>query len=264
MSRTPERAGHGRTKGRARGRLLAVLTAGVALVGGLFVASPAVAATASGPDGQQVSAEPASGLDPNGQRVTVRGSGFDTSKGVYVALCVDNGAGRAPGPCLGGVDMEGAGGASAWISSNPPAYGEGLAQPFTESGGRGSFSVTLTVSAADSFTDCLDTAVAPNGCVIGTRADHTRGGDRSADVRIPVTFATGGADAGDDGASGAGDDGASGAGDASGSGGGGAAGAGSDGPLATTGVTVGIVAGTAALLLAAGVAALRLRRRHSA
>lgn len=261
MSRTPEPAGHGQIDGRARGRLLAVLVAGLALVGGLFVASPAAAATASGPDGQQVTAEPSSGLDPNGQQVTVTGSGFDTSKGIYVALCVDNGAGRAPGPCLGGVDMEGAGGASAWISSNPPAYGEGLAQPFTESGGRGSFSVTLSVSASDAFTDCLDPAVAPGGCVIGSRADHTRGGDRSADVRIPVTFATGGSDASDD---------AGGSGTASGSdsGGGGATEAetqaGSDGPLATTGVTVGIVAGAAVLLLAAGVAALRLRRRHSA
>ncbi|MBD8062452.1 hypothetical protein H9624_08955 [Actinomycetaceae bacterium Sa1BUA1] len=201
--------------------------------------------------------EPSSGLDPDGQQVTVSGSGFDTSKGVYVALCVDNGAGRQPGPCLGGVDMEGAGGASAWISSNPPAYGEGLAQPFTESGGRGSFSVTLGVSAADSFTDCLDPAVAPNGCVIGTRADHTRGGDRSADVRIPVTFATGGSDAGADPAAGSGTEAGS------GSGGGAAAEADPDGSLATTGVTVGIIAGAAALLLAAGVAALRLRRRHA-
>lgn len=258
MSRTPEPAGHGQFDGRARGRLLAVLAAGIALVGGFFVAAPAAAASASGPDGQQVRVEPSSGLDPDGQQVTVSGSGFDTSKGVYVALCVDKGAGQQPGPCLGGVDMEGAGGASAWISSNPPAYGEGLAQPFTESGGRGSFSVTLSVSAADSFTDCLDPAVAPNGCVIGTRADHTRGGDRSADVRIPVTFATGGSDTDADAAAGSESE------QASGSGGAAAAEADSDGSLATTGVTVGIIAGAAALLLAAGVAALRLRRRHSA
>ncbi|PYG00981.1 hypothetical protein SAMN05216184_102140 [Georgenia satyanarayanai] len=257
MSRTPERAGQGQIGGRARGRLLAVTTAGSALVGALFVAAPAAAGTASGPDGQQVTVQPSSGLDPSGQQVSVSGSGFDTSKGIYVALCVDNGAGQQPGPCLGGVDMEGAGGASAWISSNPPAYGEGLAQPFTGSGGRGSFSVTLSVSAADSFTDCLDPAVAPNGCVIGTRADHTRGGDRSADVRVPVTFATGGPATGADAAT---------TGNASGSGSGGAAAteADSDGSLATTGVTVGVIAGAAALLLAAGVAALRLRRRHSA
>lgn len=261
MSRIAEPAGQGQIHGRRRGRPLAVLAAGVALLGGLFVASPAAAVTASGPDGQQVTVSPSSGLAPTGQQVSVSGSGFDTSKGIYVALCVDNGAGQAPGPCLGGVDMEGSGGASAWISSNPPAYGEGLAQPFTESGGRGSFSVNLSVSASDAFTDCLDPAVAPNGCVIGTRADHTRGGDRSADVRIPVTFATGGSDAGADAAGEqAGSDDGAGAGasaDAD-------AEADSDGSLATTGVTVGIIAGAAALLLAAGAAALRLRRRHSA
>lgn len=249
MSLIPERAGHGQDRGRPRGRLLAVLTAGAALLGGLLVASPAVAASGTGPDGQQVTVTPSSGLDPSGQQVTVTGSGFDTAKGIYVALCVDNGAGQQPGPCIGGVDMEGAGGASAWISSNPPSYGEGLAQPFTESGGRGSFSVTLGVPASDPFTDCLDPAVAPNGCVVGTRADHTRGGDRTADVRIPVTFASGAAA---DSQAGAGA-GASADTDAE-----------SDGSLAITGATVGVAAGVAALLLAAGVAALRLRRRHSA
>ncbi len=243
---------------RRRSRVRAgALAAGLALVAALFSATPAAAGSAAGPDGQQVTVTPSSGLDPAGQQVSVTGSGFDTSKGVYVALCVDNGPGQAPSPCLGGVDMEGAGGASAWISSNPPAYGEGLAVPFTESGGRGSFSVTLDVTASDAFTDCLDPAVAPNGCVIGTRADHTRGGDRSADVRIPVTFAAGGSDA-------AGGSEQTGSGDGAGAGASADAGAEPEGSLATTGATVGIVAGTAALLLAAGVAAVQLRRRHSA
>jgi len=257
MSLTSPRAGMRRASRPPRATLLGVLAAGTAMLGALLTAAPAAAATASGPEGQQVTVTPSSGLDPDGQTVTVSGSGFDAAKGVYVALCVDNGAGRQPGPCLGGVDMEGAGGASAWISSNPPAYGEGLAVPFTESGGRGSFSVTLAVAASDAFTDCLDPAVAPNGCVIGTRADHTRGGDRSADVRIPVTFATGGSDAGADPAAGSGTEAGSGSGGAA------AAEADPDGSLATTGVTVGIIAGAAALLLAAGVAALRLRRRHA-
>ncbi|NDL57782.1 hypothetical protein F7O44_11915 [Phytoactinopolyspora sp. XMNu-373] len=137
-----------------------------------------------------------SGLDPEGETITVSGSGFDLSKGIYVALCVDNGAGQAPTPCLGGVDMEGSSGSSAWISSNPPSYGEGLAEPFDEVGGQGSFSVQLTVAASDEFTDCLDPSVAPNGCVVGTRADHTRTGDRSADVRIPVTFGGSGSGSG--------------------------------------------------------------------
>src|SRR5690606_41359360 len=98
--------------------------------------------------------------------------------------------------------------------------------------------------------------VAPSGCVIGTRAAHTRGGDRSADVRIPVTFATGGSDAGADPAASSGTEAGS------GSGGGAAAEADPDGSLATTGVTVGIIAGAGAPRLGRGVAAPRTPRLH--
>ena len=223
----------------------------MALVAVMFAAAPAAAASANGPDGQQVTVSQASGLNPDGQAVTVSGSGFDTSKGIYVALCVDNGSGSAPGPCVGGVDMEGAGGASSWISSNPPAYGEGVAVPFTESGGRGSFSATISVAARDAFTDCLDPAEAPRGCVIGTRADHTRGADRSADVRIPVTFAS---------SAGAGAEGAS-SGEA-GAGTGTESATDADGSLATTGATVAGAAITAVVLV--GFGAFVVLRRRSA
>lgn len=232
---------------RRRRRWTASLTMAVlTLVGLLATSAPAAAVT--GPDGQRVTVSQSSGLNPNGQSVTVTGSGFDTSKGIYVALCVDNGAGRQPTPCLGGVDMEGAGGASAWISSNPPAYGEGVAVPYTESGGRGSFSVSLTIASSDAFTDCLDPAVAPNGCVLGTRADHTRAGDRTADVRIPVTFAAGGG-AGETG--GSSDTATTGTSDAE------------DGSLASTGAPVALAAGIAALLVVAGIAVVVLRRHRS-
>lgn len=160
-----------------------------AALGGTLMATHASAATATGPDGQTVTVSTADGLNPDGETVTATGSGFDLGKGIYVALCVDNGSGQVPSPCLGGVDTEGSGGASAWISSNPPGYGEGLAEPFDEVDGKGSFSVELRIAARDSVTDCLDPAIAPNGCVIGTRTDHTRTADRSADVLIPVTFA---------------------------------------------------------------------------
>src|SRR5690625_2659929 len=238
---------------RRRARRGGALVVGLALAAAVFTAAPAAAASASGPDGQQVTVTPSSGLDPDGQRVTVTGSGFDTSKGIYVGLCVDNGPGQAPSPCLGGVDMEGAGGASAWISSNPPAYGEGVATPFTETGGRGSFSVTLDVAARDAFTDCLDPQVAPNGCVIGTRADHTRTADRSADVRIPVSFATGGsADDADDAGAGAaaGDTDADAASDRA-----------TGDNLASTGAAVGGAVLLAALPVAGGVVAARRRPR---
>ncbi|MFB6719570.1 hypothetical protein ACFCV3_05385 [Kribbella sp. NPDC056345] len=149
---------------------------------------PLAAQAASGPSGQTVTASVTTGLNPAGTKVTVRGNGFDLNKGIYVAFCVNKGPGQLPSPCLGGVDMKGESGSSVWISSNPPSYGEGLARPFTQSGGKGSFQVQLTVKAKDQFTNCLDKKVAPLGCVIGTRADHTRTADRSADVLIPVTF----------------------------------------------------------------------------
>jgi len=82
------------------------------------------------------------GLAPSGQTVAVAGSGYDVSKGVYVALCLVTPADQAPSPCGGGIDIDGVSGASAWISSNPPSYGEGLAQPYGEGG---SFSVTVDV-----------------------------------------------------------------------------------------------------------------------
>ncbi|MGW5636963.1 hypothetical protein [Streptomyces sp. NPDC003832] len=134
-----------------------------------------------------------SGLDPAGETVTVTGSGYNTEKGIYVAFCVDNGAGKTPTPCVGGVDMSGESGASVWVSSNPPSYGEGLAKPYEGGGHKGSFSVQVKVRAKDANTDCTASGVT---CAVITRNDHTRGGDQSQTVRIPVTF--GGTD--DDGA----------------------------------------------------------------
>lgn len=155
----------------------------------LALMSPVAAFGAPGPQGQEVTVSKSTGLNPAGETVTITGRGFDLSKGIYVVFCVNKGAGQMPSPCLGGVDQSGASGSSAWISSNPPSYGEGLAKPFTQEGGKGAFSVQLKIKSKDQFTDCLNKKVAPNGCVIGTRADHTRTADRSADVLIPVTFA---------------------------------------------------------------------------
>lgn len=155
----------------------------------LALVSPVHAFAAPGPQGQEVTVSKSSGLDPAGETVTITGRGFDLSKGIYVVFCVNKGVGQMPSPCLGGVDQSGASGSSAWISSNPPSYGEGLAKPFTQEGGKGSFSVQLKITSKDQFTDCLNKKVAPNGCVLGTRADHTRTADRSADVLSPVTFA---------------------------------------------------------------------------
>lgn len=163
--------------------VLLALALGAAALGS---GAPAQAAeSADGAGGQTLTVTQSTGLDPDGTRVTVTGTGFDETKGIYVAECVDNGPGARPTPCIGGIDMSGDAGASAWISSNPPGYGEGLAVPFDDGG---SFEVTLTVQAADEQTDCLDPAVAPDGCVLAAFADHTRIDDRSSDVLIPLVF----------------------------------------------------------------------------
>ncbi|MGW6733822.1 hypothetical protein [Streptomyces sp. NPDC055013] len=234
----------------------------------LQTAVPASAAggSATGPEGQKLTVSKSSGLSPDGETVTVTGSGYNTEKGIYVAFCVDNGAGKTPTPCVGGVDMSGESGASVWVSSNPPSYGEGLAKPYEGSGHKGSFSVRLTVRAKDANTDCTKSGVK---CAVITRNDHTRGGDQSQTVRIPVTFGgTGGGAPSGDGApatptatAGAS---TTGGGSGSSSDGGGDEKA-SDGPLASTG-SVALTAGvTAAGLVAAGTGAwLWARRRRAA
>lgn len=210
-----------------------------------------------------------SGLDPSGEKVTVTGTGYDTSKGVYVALCDTANASstQAPSPCIGGVDMEGEGGASVWVSSNPPPYGEGLATPYTGGGTDGGFTVELTVKGSDEHTDCLSAAT---DCAVVTRNDHTRSSDRGQDVFVPVTFSgqTGdpGTSGGNGGASG---DGATGSGNTggtttSGAGGAGPSGSGGsgNGPLATTGSSLtGLVLAAAVAVLTGAVALFAARRR---
>ncbi|MFD5844748.1 hypothetical protein [Streptomyces chartreusis] len=241
--------------------MLAASAASVLLA--LTATAPAAAAggSATGPEGQKLTVSKSSGLAAGGETVTVTGSGYNTEKGIYVAFCVDNGAGRTPTPCVGGVDMSGESGASAWISSDPPSYGEGLAKPYEGSGHKGSFSVRLTVRAEDANTDCTASGVK---CAVITRNDHTRGGDQSQTVRIPVTFG-GRSTAEGDGASAT----PTAKADASTTGGGTGGSAGgdektSDGPLASTG-SVALTAGvTAAALVAAGTGTWIWARRRRA
>jgi LPXTG-motif cell wall-anchored protein len=247
-----------------RGRRVAGFAALAAIALTLATASPAPAAgtSATGPEGQKLTASKASGLDPAGETVTVSGTGYNTEKGIYVAFCVDNGAGRTPTPCVGGVDMSGESGASVWVSSNPPSYGEGLAKPYGGSGHKGTFSVQLKVRAKDANTDCTKSGVT---CAVITRNDHTRGGDQTQTVRIPVTFAgSGGSSTGDSTASAT--PGAT-AGTST-TGGGTTGGSGdtddkaSSGPLASTGSAALTIGLTAAGLVAAGTGTWFWARRR--
>ncbi|MBP2474995.1 hypothetical protein JOF53_003867 [Crossiella equi] len=141
--------------------------------------------TVTGDYGQTLTVSKTSGLAEEGAPVTVTGKGYRVDKGIYVAFCVDNGPGKAPGPCGGGADMSGASGSSKWISSNPPPYGKDLAKPFGENG---TFSAELKISpvlSTDPKIDCRDAGVK---CALVTRADHTRTADRTQDVLVPVKF----------------------------------------------------------------------------
>ena len=130
----------------------------------LAPAAHADGASATGRSGQTLTVSRVDGLPTTGATLRVTGRGYDTGKGIYVALCADNGPGRLPSPCGGGADTSGKTGASQWISSNPPPYGKGLAVPY---GPGGTFDVTIRVGAKLSASqDCTKIR-----CAVVTRAD---------------------------------------------------------------------------------------------
>ncbi|MFF6978154.1 immunoglobulin domain-containing protein [Streptomyces sp. NPDC008343] len=73
--------------------------------GGAANSGPSGTSTVTGPNGQKLTVTPVDNLATENQTLKVTGSGYDPGKGIYVALCVDNGDGEPPTPCIGGVDM---------------------------------------------------------------------------------------------------------------------------------------------------------------
>lgn len=143
-------------------------------------AAVAPRAKKTGAKGQTLTVTPTRGLAPYGQTVKVKGKGFSELVGIYVGLCVQPRTGAKPTPCGGGVDQDGSSQASAWISSNPPPYGNSLAIPYKRGG---KFTVRIKVSPMIGSVDCRKVR-----CAIVARADHLRASDRSWDVVVPVTF----------------------------------------------------------------------------
>ena len=147
-----------------------------------LVATTVLTATTVASTGRpKLSVSQTTNLNPNGTSVTVRGTGYDISKGVYVIVCTQ----AAPGPqstCVGGINIDGSSASSVWINSQPPSYGVGLALAFQPDG---SFSVVLSVVAKSGDLDC--TVVK---CGVVTRSDHLRYTDRTQDVFVPITFNT--------------------------------------------------------------------------
>lgn len=169
--------------GRRTGLLVAVPVAvALASLVGLAGSAGSVRADDSVSDGvRTLTVSKSVDLSGDGDTVVVTGSGFDEEKGIYVGLCVITPADQQPSPCGGGIDREGATGASEWISSNPPSYAIGLPVPY-EAGG--SFRVELSVSPR--INDVVDCRNVP--CAIVTKNDHTIINDRTQDLLIPVTF----------------------------------------------------------------------------
>ena len=145
-----------------------------------FASIPAAHArvTEEGSSGQTISIK--SSTITKKSNVTVTGKNFDETVGIYLAYCVVPKAGNPPTPCGGGINKEGIGTSSLWISSNAPPYAEGLAEPFLP-GGR--FTKQVLVSKKIGAFDCTKVK-----CAITVRADHLREGDRTHDLYIPINF----------------------------------------------------------------------------
>lgn len=136
------------------------------------------ATSINGPDGQSLTVT--SSQVKSDTKVTVTGKGFDETIGIYLAYCVLPKKGAAPTPCGGGADIQGVKEASFWISSNPPAYGAGLAIAF-QPGGR--FKEQVAVTKKIGNFDCTKVR-----CAITVRSDHLHEGDRTHDLFIPISF----------------------------------------------------------------------------
>lgn len=137
---------------------------------------------------QQPDGEPAdlSAARP-GERLVVRGSGFDADIGIYVAVCVVPEPGLRPSPCLGGVPEEPEPGdaeslVSVWITDDW-AWRAFATQRYDDAEA-GSFRAELTLpEAVDEGLDCHERL-----CAITTRSDHTAGNDRVQDMQLPIAF----------------------------------------------------------------------------
>src|ERR1700754_2877223 len=105
MSHGSRRRSHRRRMGTSLGVILAAAGSHAramvtslwvirAAAGSVSLAPTAAAASANGPEGQTVTVSKVDGLDPAGETITVHGEGFDLTKGIYVVVCVNTGAGQ--------------------------------------------------------------------------------------------------------------------------------------------------------------------------
>lgn len=156
--------------------------------------------TATGDDGRErsftvLSTEPGGTVDTSsltaGDRLVVSGTGYDASRGIYVAICKIPATGEKPGPCIGGVpESDGetieAGSVqyavSNWINDDWAwkLFGARSYDDVTT----GTFTAYLEVGSPTA--ENLDCTV--DACGIFTRNDHTALSDRVQDLYVPVAF----------------------------------------------------------------------------
>ena len=132
-------------------------------------------------------------LEP-GQRLIVSGTGYDASRGIYVAICViPSDPTVKPGPCIGGVpDQEQTDVAEGTVQYAPSnwinddwAWKLFGARSYDDVA-TGTFTAYLEVG--DPEGEGFDCRV--DACGIFTRNDHTALGDRVQDLYLPVAFAS--------------------------------------------------------------------------
>ena len=157
--------------------------------------------TATGDDGRErsftvLSPDPGGVVDTSalevGQKLVISGTGYDSSRGIYVAICrIPDDASVKPGPCIGGVPStdgeavsEGAVqyAASNWINDDW-AWKLFGARSYDDVS-TGTFTAYLEVGSPTA--DNLDCTV--EKCGIFTRNDHTALSDRVQDLYVPVAF----------------------------------------------------------------------------
>lgn len=158
--------------------------------------------TATGDDGRTRelmvhAAEPGGTVDTSalvpGDRIVVSGTGYDASRGIYVAICViPESADIKPGPCIGGVPSQEQSDVAAGTIQYAPSNWINDDWAWKLFGARsyddvatGTFTAYLEVGdpAGEGF-DCRVDA-----CGIYTRNDHTALSDRVQDLYLPVAFA---------------------------------------------------------------------------
>jgi hypothetical protein len=154
----------------------------LALAVAAAVAIPALVLVDSGPAfaAGSVTLSKSTNVAAAGETLTVNGSGFDSSRGVYAMFCKQVGT---PGTAAGRATGDNCAATQFWITQP-----QGGVQPenSTAWSGAGTFQVSFPVASTFKAIDCRASGVV---CGIQTRNDHTQPGVYDQDTFTPITFA---------------------------------------------------------------------------